>query len=367
MGFFAILRKDGDRSDLEVVECHLNLWVLPGLLGERPFYCDVGLHIRTGDTPLRELRIALPAGANKCGFEDLGNRLTSQQVAQLIFGKPVTYPSPDSIDYGQGQLKILLVPSANLELDKERSTSDFTLWTIRTASPLPSHSEGYLRVRFLLSQASRIWYWKKFLLTRYGALVDIRFCDVREAWNVKDGNALRTSIIPIRSLNFFVVVSSFFHLVATSPPLHYTRILEGKPWTSYLRRRVSVLGNKKLSIYQWRNQSPLDPDNPMRVYLDLGSDLRDLSTLNWVLGCVLLFLLISYASLMSGNVWSAIDSIFTTSGRWAQLHYWKVILTVGGIIVARLVFNIETIKTRIRQLKIAYYWCEKVFFFTRLS
>ncbi len=285
MGFFAVLKNDKDDPALEISECHLNLWVLTGLLGRPRFLLDIGLHVKSGETPVREFQIAIPAGAERYGFEDLGGRLLSQQTAQLIFGKPVKYPTAEVIDYGKGSLSISRVPSANVVLDEERSGADFTLFKIRTADPLPSNSEAYLRIRFSLSRVGRIWRWKRFLLTRYGALMDIRFCDLREAWNVKDGDSLRNLILPIKSLNFFVVVSSFLNLVATSPALHYTRILEGKPWEGYLGRKVSLWGNKKLSIYQWRNEAKaVDPDEPMRVYLQLGSDLRDVSRFNWVLG-----------------------------------------------------------------------------------
>ncbi len=360
MGFFAVLRDPDNDTPFTVVECHINLWVLNGLFGRSTLTWDIGLRIRTEEAALRKFQIALPSGTDKEGFEDLSDRLLNDQVAQLIFGRPVTFPEHRTINYGKGPLPLSGVPSANVVIDEQRSSSDFTLWKIQPGTPIPSHTEAYLRVRFRATKVGRIWQWKRFLLTRYAALADLRFSDVREAWNVRDGNLLRGYITPIQNLNFFVVVSSRFHLVATSPPLHYTRILEGRPWESYLGRRVSLWGGEKLSIYQWRNQNvPLSPDNPMRVYLHIGSDVRELSKLNWALLVVIFLILGSYGAHYSSELPALLAYVFGWAVAFGMANFGKVAAFFLSVLLLNLLLRWEVFQKRLAQIKRVFYRFER--------
>jgi hypothetical protein len=115
---------------------------------------------------------------------------------------------------------------------------------------------------------------KRFLVSRYSALIDVRFADVREAWNVTGLDALKSRIVPMENVNFFVVAPARYHLTATSPAVHYIRILEGRSWEDYLERKTTILGTEKLSIYQWRNQlKPITTADPFRVFLDIDQEL----------------------------------------------------------------------------------------------
>ncbi|MDE3137115.1 MAG: hypothetical protein KGL59_11110, partial [Acidobacteriota bacterium] len=128
MGFFAILRSQGQANPPQIVACHLNLWVLTGLLGRRIFAWDVGLRIKPEGAHAQCFRIALPACAEAYGYEDLSSLMSEPKVAELIFGRPVTYPEKNTICLGKESFTISAVPSANVKVDEKRSGPDFTIW-----------------------------------------------------------------------------------------------------------------------------------------------------------------------------------------------------------------------------------------------
>ncbi|MDE3137316.1 MAG: hypothetical protein KGL59_12125, partial [Acidobacteriota bacterium] len=219
-----------------------------------------------------------------------------------------------------------------------------------TGEPVPPNKELYVRVRFRLSNVSRIWRWKRFFFGAYGALMDVKLCDVREAWNVKDGPELKSWILPIGTLNFFVVAPSSFHVLATSPCLQYTRILEGRPWERYLRERTSLWGDKKLSIYQWMRDG-ISADTPMRIYLDLGTDPRDISRIVWVLGALFIFILASYAASLSTRIPADIGSLLTDAENWAGTHFWGTFISVVIFVGGAVLWHLETIAKWRRRLR----------------
>jgi hypothetical protein len=270
MGFFSVLRDADSSGDFEIDECHVNMWCLAGLFGRRLFTWDVGLRIRATSAPVQKLRIDLPSGTDKEGFEDLFQLLRNQETAQLIFGKPVKI-SGNSIDWGSGPVALSPIDVLEAKQDEKRSTGEFSIWSLKLSSPVQVGNDAYFRCRIQVSNIGRCWTWKQYALARYGFLLDLRFSDVREAWNVTDGETLQSYMLPMKKLNFFVVLPSVFTAVATSPPFHYARVLEGHAWQGYLKRKTRLIGKEKLTIYQWRNQKDLSvaPETPVRIYLDV--------------------------------------------------------------------------------------------------
>src|SRR4030081_3566063 len=97
MPFFAVLGEAGLRPDIQ--KCHINLWVLPGLLRTH-FYCDVGLKLRVPEgAELRQLRILLPFGTQRGSLTDLSPLMRQPDVLRLVFGERVEATSEGVLRY----------------------------------------------------------------------------------------------------------------------------------------------------------------------------------------------------------------------------------------------------------------------------
>jgi hypothetical protein len=215
-----------------------------------------------------------------------------------------------------------------------------------------------LRVRFAVSSVGRSWNWKRFWLARCGALVDVRFADLREAWNVPKGNELKDRIVPIEQLNFFVVAPANFHLLVTSPPVHYIRILEGKAWEKYLNRKTNLFSSEKLCIYQWRNEKPIKTDQPLRVFLQMHNQLGALSKANLLL-CALVLLLLSALGVVLSPHLAAMTSTLSIVGSFVRAHLiWIGITSVISIILTLLNTSDEFVR-RLKWLGPKFDQCEQ--------
>lgn len=288
MGFFALMR-DPAGPNFQVVDCHLNLWCLKGLFGPTLLW-DMGLAIsftEQGGT-LDKFQVALPFGTVEGGLQDLHESMRDQTTCELIFGTPVKVAG-DIINYGWDPLQLLPIDLSKTAMEKGSSNKGFSVWNIALSRSMAPNTKGYIRCRFEITSLGRAWNWKRWGTSRYGALVDLRFYDIREAWNVKNRLALKDRMQSIRRLYLFVVAPAYLQRRATNPDLHYTRILEGKPWVKYLGRAPSLKRSEKLTIYQWRSGgNVIDATNPFRVFLDLGKDFGLLSFWNCVFGLVVL-------------------------------------------------------------------------------
>jgi hypothetical protein len=353
MAFFAVLRDPADAPPgFAIRACHVNLWVLKGLFGRRNFIWDLGLEITPGIHGFQRFQIAVPSGIADDGLSDLYDKLVDQNVAQLIFGRPVTLHG-NTINYGSGQLRLSRVPPAEAQVDRSRSGRGFTIWNLKLGSPVPTGTDTYLRVRFVANDIGRLWTWRRFGFAHCGSLTDVRFSDVREASDVKDGESLQDRILPIEKLCFFVIAPSFFHLIATSPSLHYIRILEGRAWESYLSRRVSLFGEEKLTIYQWRNPvgSPVTNSSPLRVYLDLGSQFGLSSLLNGLALLVVGILICTCGTILAQYV-PAIVSVGLSEGTaFAKEHVTGVTITTVAVFLFGLSTRIERTRNALRSLR----------------
>ncbi len=361
MGFFAILKDPGDPTNgFSIRECHINLWALRGLFGRRNFFWDVGLRVRAGTTPFQNFQVALPSGMPKSALTDLYDKLLDQKIGRLIFSHAVNVVNGDTIDYGSGPLRLSHIPPTDARIDETKSDDEFTLWNLRVATPVPASTECYLRIRFAVTSIGRVWTWKRFLFARCGSLIDVRFLDLRETSHVRDGESLQDRIVPIEKLNFFVIAPSFYHLVATSPSVHYIRILEGQEWEAYLRRRVALFFREKLTIYQWRNPKdvPLTINSPLRVYLDLGSQLGLLSIPNVIVLIALGVLISSFGVLLAPNLPSDISKLTTTTAAFGRQHLAGVTITAAivflfslGDRIAKLRKTYQTIRTAVLRVE----------------
>lgn len=116
MAFFAVIGKL--ESSFEVLQCHINLWCLGGLLGHKNFVCDIGLRLRGNDAAtLDKIQLALPFGTTEDAAEDLHDRLMHPQTAELVFGNPVTI-ADNEITYNERAATLGQVDSFRRVKDK---------------------------------------------------------------------------------------------------------------------------------------------------------------------------------------------------------------------------------------------------------
>lgn len=283
MAYFAVVR-DAYDDDFNVVACHVNLWALSASLKRRIFWCDVGLRLRGGAREISKLSLALPFRTEDNGVEDLSDVILEQKVAELVFGKPVRIDG-STINYSSagagGQdvttsLNVLSIIRGETEINQSLSGDDFCYWTLKFARPLRHNGlDSYLRVRFHVRNADRIWSWKRTCMLKNGALVDLRVTDVRGSFvAARDWNTFRERIVTIPQLNMFVIAPSWLQPRAASPEYHYMRLFEGRVWEPYLRRLVDLKRKEKLTVFQWRNDKAkaIDSNNSYHVMLDLSDE-----------------------------------------------------------------------------------------------
>lgn len=274
MGFFAVL-SETETPDFEVIHCHLNLWSLGGVFKHRNFYWDVGLRLRATDQKaVSKFSLALPFGTENEDLQDLKELMINQAISELIFGGPVTIGATSdgpTIVYDElAPVQVVSIDRAASDRDSRRSVKDFSVWNLTLANQVRPNAEAYLRLRFKIRNHGRAWQWKRSLFAKYGALVDLRVADVRETWNVRDGEALKKRIIPIKEIFLFVIAPTWLQSRQVSPPTKYLRLLEGRAWKPYVGN-ASDIQMGKLLVYYWKNMKDVEvsKDNPFRAFLDL--------------------------------------------------------------------------------------------------
>jgi hypothetical protein len=291
MAFFAVVKSKG--PDFRVIECHLNLWCLRGLI--RPtFLFDVGLRLKiVSEGNLEEFKISIPFGTDV--IEDLADRFEDQNLAMAIFGSRVDgsfpnltyYKAPLNSGPVAQSVEITRIHPKKCEQDIDLSSKNYSCWTIVPATPL-KHSETnyYLRFRFPVTDANSIWIWKTKWFSRYGAIFDFRVSDFRGASLGKDWNTFERNVVDIDSANLLLIAPTDFQSRATSPDFKYTRLFEGRLWIKYLDRLPGFKKSERFFVYHWKKKVISQAD-PFRVFLDLDRRSTVLPIVNHLLILVL--------------------------------------------------------------------------------
>ena len=306
MAFFAIIRDHDD--SFEVLQCHVNIWCLGGIFGHSNFVWDVGLRLKgVVDKKVTKLYIAFPFGADGSGVEDLHDRLTDQQTAELVFGSPVRIDG-DKIDYDEHPVVLGRVDTSRRIDDK--CGSDYSFWEIAIAPPLTKDQELYVRIRIRIARCGSTWVWKRSLGRKNGALVDLRVSDVREAVAVESWRAFKDRIVPIVKLNLLVIAPDFLQMRAVSPALRYMRLLESRAWEKYLGQSPNPRDRSRLIIYHWRSEKgePVDVKRPFLAFLDLSRDYGFVRPANHVRSAIFIAVMVTigygYGATFAREGWS---------------------------------------------------------------
>jgi hypothetical protein len=306
MAYFAVV-KDRDNKAFDVPICHLNLWVLPSLVGHC-FQFDVGIQIRANENGLTGFLLALPFTVAKDGMEDLHDLLLSKETAQLIFGEPVVVKG-ETISYGM--VKDLKVGRIFAQKSSEipvwsSQAKHCSVWKIDLVSVLNCGEEEYVRLRFHIAGLGRRWMCKRSLLADNGAVMDFRVSDIREAQEAMDWAGLQDRIVGIGTLYAFVITPVSLQLRSVSPDLKYVRLLEGDAWEPYIRRKTGIIRSHQLLIFYWKAKD-VSIEKPFRGFLDLS---REFGVSSWAnhfrTGIVAVLSFIAALYLREG--YSAVDS-----------------------------------------------------------
>lgn len=269
MGFFGVATAGGSDAPPAIKHCHLNLWTLGGLWGYRVCFLDVGLHLVAGDEPLDEFRLGLPVctpNSPDQALDTLKGRMENPKVASLIFAREDAVQN-GSVSIGEESVRLVDIDRTRCSLAEKPRTKDFSLWTLALVSPLQPKEAGYVRVRFHIRGAGRLWLWERSFFARNRAIVDLRVSDEREARSVPDASEFISKLLPLDELNAFAIAPAAFASTVTTPDAEYVRALEGKMWEGYLGRRTDLRSNQKFLIYHWRERGRTTPDNPFRSFL----------------------------------------------------------------------------------------------------
>jgi hypothetical protein len=282
MGFFAVSSL-GSQASFEIEACHISFWVLAKpwyrMFGNQ-FCFDIGLRLRSQE-PLRRIRLVLPFDADGARAVDLSGVVLDPDFSPLIFGKPVTvaneYVTYDGPLEGRDAISDRVIAIAEDNSTAELPTVEkpgFSIWTIELKEPTRKNELTYIRFRIPAKNPWRIWASKGWGLAKRGIVVDFRISDIRESLLLGHGKSEAANLIPIKQLFLFLVVPSYFVPNHSSPPLHYSRLLEPRVWKSYLANLASDDEEAKFSIHQWRKTtgSPISVEEPYRAYMDLSRE-----------------------------------------------------------------------------------------------
>jgi len=272
MSFFAVL-KTKDSSPLRVIDCHLNLWSIGGLLNHRLLFFDVGLALEGIDVNGTSVfDLAVPFETLKGEILDLGSKLRNQEVLNLIFAgnaKLSASGTQSKIEYGG---KTLLLYDVDISQSEPIENGlGFSTWKIRLASAINKGQQVYVRIRFKVSNSGHTWLWKRSVGAKNGALIDFRVGDVRGT-STANGHLLIPRVLKIENLYLFVIAPFWLKLQTVSPSLYYIRLLEGKVWQPYLDVATNLFRNEKSVIYQWRKTDVTTDDDAFHAFLYLGRD-----------------------------------------------------------------------------------------------
>jgi hypothetical protein len=363
MGFFAVL-KEPDQPRFTVKKLDINVWCLPGLFARNILVCDVGLRLQS-DNEFDQFALGIPFGTTEGGLEDLVPLMQdSPATTGLVFGRPCV-PTPRDgrvvVDHGTGPMSLAFVDVGKTTYDEGRSNQNFSLWHLHVNGTLPADMDSYLRMRFAVDSLGRAWTWRRSLLVRRNATVDLRVCDLRETQTLPDGNNYEQQVVAINQLNCFVITPASFRTSRASPQTRYVRLLEGRVWESYLRRATDLRRSAKLVINYWRSEGEVNTLNEFRAFLDLRregwTELLAMFTLALMAVLAGVALLSAPAELAESPVVKFAEDVWSLTG----LH---ITLGVGAIVAlllgaARLISSLlkrwQWLRHRLRAAESAIY------------
>lgn len=274
MGFLGIMQ-DPHGGAFQVPELNANLWALPGLLGRRVVYLDIGIHLQaSAATALTSFILLLPGGTYP-EVVDLADTLIDPKAAKLLFGEEVDVdPNEGKLRFAEGEdVEILPISTTDTTMVAAKSDRNFSHWHIQLARPV--NNTGYVRLRFRIRTRGRMLLIRGFGMFASRIVIDFRVSDLRESITVPNQAIYQRTLLPLDKLTCHVILPTRFRAPAagTSTLVLAPRILEGSAWEPYLGRATYLLRQGKLTVFPWHHNNKITLNRPFRAFLDASRDI----------------------------------------------------------------------------------------------
>ncbi len=340
MSYFALLSPQDETDGLyAALNVHVNVWSLHGLFAHRPMIFDVGVLLRTQGR-VKAIEMAIPARASL--IIDLSDLLLRGDIAALIFSRLLGEHNAKEKSFqlqGHGWVKIGEINDRGEGTRIVHSDDHLTAVRLQLAgNGLEPDKLAYIRVRFAIDHAGRLWRWERVLGRRNGVLIDFRSPGSREERSRRERRPdLEDRAIPLDAMDVFMMLPSCYQLRNATPPLLYTRTLEGSSWDAYLRRSAQgILRREHLMVHHWRREREIRPDAVFRGFLQFNREPAFRAVTDLLIGAVvalgLAYILLKPLTPRSG-VEDMIDGV-GNAATYLTSHYVPALIGVGIITLA---------------------------------
>jgi hypothetical protein len=317
---------------------------------------DIGVQLTTR-TSVKAIELAVPARVS--AIFDLSTLLVRGDIAALIFSRLLGEHDANKRRFqleGLGWIQIAEIDDRSENTKPVYSDDHLTAVRLQLAGPgLQPDVRAYLRVRFAIDHAGTLWRWERVLARRNGALIDFRTPGSRdEAGRRERRPALHDRALPIGALDVFAMLPACYQLRNATPPLQYTRTLEGSSWDGYLRRSAQgVLHREHLMVHHWHHDEEIRPETVFRGFLQFNREPSFRAVTDLLLGA-LAALILAYALFRPLTPRSGVSGAGEEIGSGASYlwtHALSALLGVGILAVLAIVFKLIS---RVRKLPSLY-------------
>lgn len=278
MSSFSLIRGNGSVS-WGAERLDINIWVLPSILGQQIYYCDLGICavIEREPTPGQRLsfELRLPFVADFDEVSDLMPLMRNDdQLLALVFGTSDLKAQAESFgrcvrdEPTKGPLLLLDLDLSACKAHKPANDGE-SRWLISSGDldGVPAQSRVYVRMRFTTHAPGRLWAWQRSGRWNSHAICDLRVNDFRQSSHDVDFARLAT----FERVNAFIIASANYKSGRVSPTPKYVRILETSAWVAYLRRRLGRPREMFIITY-WKRadvSERVDQSHPFRAFIEL--------------------------------------------------------------------------------------------------
>jgi len=272
--FFCVLRQPGNLN-FSVQKLDINLWILPGIIGRRVMFCDVGVKLiiespSTANPEPLQFSLGIPLATEGTLSDLVPKFYTDRELANLVFGNTATAPVivNHRYHYNDGDSDMMLAPVKNSDCKVQHGDkrSPYSLWDIAVKHPVVNGETIYVRLRFRVHRSGRVWYWQRLGIRRSYVITDIRINELRDKPRLAALPDFVNESKEIQKAHVFLIVSSRLKTARVSPAASYVRLLEDRLWEPYLERRLGRKGDI-FTITHWR-KATVNAQAPLRAFVE---------------------------------------------------------------------------------------------------
>lgn len=246
------------------------------MLGQNAIYCDVGLRISIENLPQQlaphplSFELCVPFVAEQDELVDVVPILRDDsQIANLVFGNDAALRNEDAGTFYNDEEKDVLFTRLSSDSSKRVNTDKrigFSLWLIQSDGPVSNGDVRYMRFRFRVRRAGRSWSWQNGPRRKSHAISDLRVNELRERPELEDSPDYGL-MCDVAEANVFIATPSSLRVGRVSPEPSHVRILEGRGWEKYMRRRIGDQSSV-LVVTHWK-LSGVTKIHPFRALIEV--------------------------------------------------------------------------------------------------